>query len=116
MIQTAFRVGFVAALVLSFVVALSTPVHTGIVHGDKWLHLIAYLGLGLLGFLAWPKHSLTVCMVLLAHGALVEVAQSMTTHRMGDIWDWLADAAGVLLALLIYRHILRPITRRWTTD
>ena len=29
----------------------------------------------------------------------MEVAQSFTTHRVGDPWDWLADAVGLLVLL-----------------
>ena len=36
---------------------------------------------------------------LMVYGAAMEVAQSFTAHRVGDPWDWLADAVG-LLALL----------------
>lgn len=109
MVQVTLRILFLTALGLSFWVALSTPVQTGIEHGDKWLHFAAYFGLGLLGLLAWPRHTLAVCVVLLSHGALVEIAQSMTSHRMGDLWDWLADSLGVLAAWTVYRRLIFPL-------
>lgn len=107
MITKLLRLAFVTAMLLSFAVALAPApeLPSGIDHADKIAHFLAYLGLGLIGLFAWPRHALAVCVVLLAHGALVEVAQSLTGYRYGDVQDWLADAAGVLVALLIHRRV-----------
>lgn len=107
MITKLLRFAFVTAMLLSFAIALAPApeLPSGIDHADKIAHFLAYLGLGLLGLFAWPRHALAVFLVLLSHGALVEVAQSLTGHRYGDVWDWLADASGALAALLIHRSI-----------
>ena len=49
--------------------------------------------------LAWPQQPLAIALGLLVYGAAMEVAQSFTTHRFGDPWDWLADAVGLLVLL-----------------
>ena len=54
------------------------------------------------GWYGVPRHVFVLASIalgLLAYGAAMEVAQSFTAHRVGDPWDWLADAVG-LLALL----------------
>ncbi len=107
--STLLRIAFVAALLSSFAVALlpSPDLPPTVDHADKLFHFLVYFGLGVLGLCAWPRHTLRVCLLLLGHGALVEIAQSLTDYRQGDIWDWLADAAGALAALLLHRLFTR---------
>ena len=71
---------------------------------DKLEHALAYAGMGVLGLLAWPGRRTAVAVALLAHGALIELAQSTTAHRLGDPADWLADALGVGIALWLVRR------------
>lgn len=110
------RVGFGAALLASFMLALapSPDLPGDFEHTDKLGHVLAYTALGVLGLLAYPRHTLAVCALLLTHGAAVEFAQSLTEHRHGDILDWLADAAGVWLALIGRRALdtLRRVRNR----
>jgi len=108
-LRTTLRVVFMIALVAAFAAGLSTPseVPDLLEHQDKFGHFLAFLALGLLGFTAWPNHRLAIMVLLLAHGALMEYAQSMTTHRRGDPWDWLADAMGAGTAALIVKWIDR---------
>lgn len=112
--STLLRIAFFIALLSSFAVALapSPDLPSEIDHADKIVHFAAYFGLGALGLFAWPRHAPWVCLLLLAHGALVELAQSLTTYRQGDLWDWLADAAGVVAAFVFYRLFSRTQRRR----
>ncbi|WP_323001866.1 VanZ family protein [Denitromonas sp.] len=99
------RLFFWAALAAVLVLSLA-PVPAGHMvfsWQDKLEHALAFLALGVLGGLAWPGRTGRLAAGLLAYGALIELAQSMTTHRMGDPWDWLADAAGVGLAMALWR-------------
>lgn len=99
------RVAFCAALATVLVLSL-LPVPAGLQvfsWQDKLEHAAAFLALGLLGQFAWPRHARHVAGGLLAYGALIEVAQSFTAWRTGDAADWLADALGVGLALLVVR-------------
>ncbi|HRQ57852.1 MAG TPA: VanZ family protein [Azoarcus taiwanensis] len=110
MTPTVLRLAFAAALLSSFALALlpSPDLPAEVEHADKIAHFIAYFGLAALGLFVWPRHAFRVCVLLLAHGALVELAQSLTDYRQGDIWDWLADAAGVAAALVVHQ-----LLRHW---
>jgi VanZ family protein len=75
---------------------------------DKLLHALAFGGLALLLARAvhWyrPRATLTRKLWLGAVGSsalgmLLEVCQAFTTYRSADIFDWLADTVGALLAL-----------------
>lgn len=74
---------------------------------DKIEHAILFALLMGLGASAWPRHLLALTAVLLVYGAAMEVAQSFTTYRFGDIWDWIADALGVAVAFAVARWRLR---------
>ncbi|MCO5106087.1 MAG: VanZ family protein [Burkholderiaceae bacterium] len=74
------------------------PLGTG---WDKTDHLVAFLGLGLLGLPAWPSRRARVLVGLLLYGALIEVLQGFTVYRQSDWRDWVADAVGAGLAVLV---------------
>ena len=64
---------------------------------DKEAHAIAFGGLLAVSFLAFPtmrRNDLTIAALVL--GAAIEVAQAIA-HRDGNVTDWLADAAGILI-------------------
>jgi len=99
------RAAFLVALLLAFVVALlPVPATPELVAGqDKLGHFAAFVALGLLGLSAWPARPGAVFVTLLAYGYAIEAAQSLTAHRTGDVWDWLADALGAATALVLHR-------------
>ena len=76
--------------------------------GDKLLHAAAYFVFGLLclrafhGGLRAPRTQAAWSAMLLAigYGAFDEIHQSWVPGRYSSVPDWLADAAGALLALL----------------
>ena len=70
---------------------------------DKAQHALAFLMLGGLGLVAYPKTARLVLMGLLFYGAVIELAQAATGWRYGDVQDWFADAVGVAAAYLIWR-------------
>lgn len=102
---------FVFALVAVFWLALQpAPDVIQIVSWqDKIEHAILFAVLMLLGSLAWPDRMLAIVLGLLAYGAAMEVAQSFTDYRFGDLWDWVADAIGVLLAAIPARLLASRI-------
>lgn len=106
------RGGFAIALVAVFVLALlpPPPVPEVMNSQDKAGHFIAFVGLGLLGLAAWPRHARAVAVALLAYGALIEVAQMLTTLRHAELLDLLADATGIATAI-----VLRALRRRAAT-
>lgn len=103
------RAAFLIALVAVFVLALLPPPPMPEVMDsqDKAGHFLAFVGLGLLGLAAWPRQTSMLVLALLVYGALIEVAQMLTTLRQAEMLDWLADAAGVATAV-----VLRALRRR----
>lgn len=116
--RSSFGRGLVAKLPLLFwsVLAVVTylmlielpPKHGGWPYWDKVQHLLVFLLLTGLAFLAYSKlRGLSVALLIL-YGAIIEWLQSsLTLTRMASIGDWLADVAGVLLTLLLYIMIAK---------
>ena len=75
---------------------------------DKIEHALAFATLALLAYAGWPRHPLRIAAGLLLYGAAMELAQSQTSHRFGDPWDWVADAVGLL--------VLVPLVMRGYAD
>jgi VanZ family protein len=99
-----------STVVLSFV----EPPGAGLGHGiDKVQHALAYFVTMLTALLAavwrpgrgpgpFPGARWLIAAGALACGALIEIVQSVsTTNRQGDVRDWLAEVAGVGLALVV---------------
>lgn len=67
---------------------------------DKEAHALAFYTLTALGLLAAPRvRKSDVVLGLLAFGAFIEVVQSFI-GRDGDVFDWLADGLGIMMAYL----------------
>ena len=100
-VRTIFRILFCTLLLAVFWLALMPAPNIAklVSWQDKIEHAALFAGLALLALAAWPQRPLAIALGLLVYGAAMEVAQSFTAHRVGDPWDWLADAVG-LLALL----------------
>lgn len=94
----------VAVIVLSLVPPPPMPAQTPH-HFDKLLHFGAYFALmfAAVQLFARLRVLLPVALALAALGVLMELAQAMLVPhlRMLDVWDALANAAGVLVALLL---------------
>jgi VanZ family protein len=70
---------------------------------DKFHHICAYGALFLLLTRAYgQKYGLWLLAVSLAlFGLAIEISQSFTTYRQGDLWDMAANIGGIILAWLI---------------
>jgi VanZ family protein len=69
---------------------------------DKLEHAIAYLGLAVLGGLAFPNHLWRMVGGLFTFGVGVEVFQAlMALGRQGDPADALANTLGIALGLVL---------------
>ncbi len=81
--------------------------------GDKFEHSLAFVTLGLLAALAFPKVGLVrIGERLSFFGALIEVCQAVPAlHRDCDIWDWVTDTVAITLVLIIV-HGLRQLRAR----
>ncbi len=103
---------FLAILSLSAVPKLNLGL--GIKAGDKYLHFIAYFGLSLMWYFALKDRlnqkifKIFVPLGLIFYGIILEGLQSgLTTYRTGDIYDAIANTAGVIVALILFRKIIK---------
>lgn len=99
------RVAFCAALLAVFVLALLPAPYEPKLFSwqDKVEHLLIFSGITLLGRAAWSHHFGAAAGGILLYGAAMELAQSLTTYRLGDVRDWVADAIGVAVAAMLAR-------------
>jgi hypothetical protein len=70
---------------------------------DKAQHALAFGVLMLLGFLAYPRDFWKLAISLILYGVAIEVIQSCTGWRSGELLDAVADAVGILLSGLLIR-------------
>lgn len=70
---------------------------------DKAQHAFGFLGLTVLGLVAHPRHRPQLVAGLLLYGVCIELAQSVSGWRQGDVADWLADAIGIVAGTLLFR-------------
>lgn len=93
-------VGVVAVVCLSL---MSNPPDSGVEHGDKLGHLLAYAGLmGWWGQL--EKRSVRLFVLFVALGAALELAQGLTPMREPSLADMLANTVGVALGGVLTRY------------
>lgn len=86
----------------------------GIANFDKVAHFAIFFLLSGLFWKAFKIQFWKIALFLAVYGALVEVVQEYLTPRTGDIWDWLADMAGVLAFFLVRSlwHRCRPRSKK----
>jgi VanZ family protein len=106
------RVVFWLAAVFAFVMAvLPHPPQLPGAPSDKVQHIVAFLVLGCLASVAYPRTSPVYLAVGLSlFGAVIELVQLIPSlNRDGDPVDWLADtaAAGLMLIFLRWSRVRR---------
>lgn len=78
---------------------------------DKAQHAGAFTGLAMLCHASYKDLHWRASLALLAYGAAIELAQTVTGWRSGDWLDLLADALGILVGggiMACLHHIKRP--------
>lgn len=75
---------------------------------DKAQHALGFGALTISGMLAYPHRQRALVLGLLFFGAAIECAQASTTWRQGDVLDWLADAVGIVVIVIVARVLARP--------
>jgi len=113
-IQSSIRVSF-GVLVAAVFVACMIPVPEALTvfsWQDKLEHVLSFLCLAVLGMIGWPRRVGQLTTGLVLYGGLIEVAQSFTSWRSGDVLDWLADSVGVMLGLAAIVALRRPGSAR----
>ena len=110
----AFAVTVLVSLAVLFAPASDVPsAPPGV---DKVVHLLLFTALAVAGRWAGTRPGPLV-VLLLAYGAVSEVVQALSAlQRSGSVVDWLADAAGVGLGVLLWaageRRSTRAVLRR----
>lgn len=99
--KTVFWISLAGILVLSLLPTEQLPPQTAQVW-DKAQHAIGFFWLGLCGHAAYPQAGFRVLAWVLLWGVAIELAQTLTSWRQGDVLDWLADALGAGLATLVW--------------
>jgi VanZ family protein len=69
-------------------------------------HLAAFAVIGGLFCLAYPRHIVLVCLIVLGSAVLLEFAQLLTPDRHGRIQDAIEKMAGGVVGILAGRVIL----------
>jgi VanZ family protein len=103
------RAGFAAVVLVSLVVlfAPGRDVPPSPHEVDKLVHGGLFLALALTGSWAGVRRA-ALAVLLLLYAAASELLQTVPAlQRDGSIGDWLADAAGVLLGLLLAAALAR---------
>jgi VanZ family protein len=82
---------------------------------DKAAHFVLYGLLGVLSTLCWKKagrwpHLLLPIVLALAVGVADEVNQRTVAGRSSDVFDWIADAAGVATGCWLVLKMSRKTT------
>ena len=74
---------------------------------DKVVHTLAFAALAMVGLRAYPTHLLIVCILLVALGGMIEIAQGYTSTRAQEWEDFLADILGVSFGVVLARLLWR---------
>lgn len=81
---------------------------------DKYLHFIAYFTLCLLWYFALKDRlhryvfRILIPVGLILYGIILEGLQGgLTTYRTADIYDAVANTAGVLVAMFLFNRLLK---------
>lgn len=100
---------FLVLLGVGLVLALIPSPDTGDIHvNDKVMHTTAFFVYAILLDMASHKDFWRFQVpMLLGYGALIEVLQSFTPWRMFSVFDFAADALGLVLYWLLFRIILK---------
>ena len=101
------RVLFWVSVIATAVVAtMPQPIQVSWSFSDKLQHLLTFLLLTMLGFLAHREQRRSVALGLIGFGLLIELLQALPiVGRQADAYDWLADCLGIGAAVLILHLI-----------
>ena len=99
---------FVAYSLVAYVIyssLTSSPVHVDVSYFDKYAHTVGYFILmGWFMQLYHSKRGVTICAVsLIIMGVSLEFLQELTGYRYYEVYDMMANTAGVLLACLLIK-------------
>ena len=115
--RNALFVAIAATIILAVLSLSAVPklnLSLGIKAGDKYLHFIAYFGLSILWYFALRDKinekvfKIVVPLGLILYGIILEGLQSgLTTYRTGDVYDAMANTAGVVVGMILFNKIIK---------
>ena len=115
--RNALFVAIAATIILAVLSLSAVPklnLSLGIKAGDKYLHFIAYFGLSILWYFALRDKinekvfKILVPLGLILYGIILEGLQSgLTTYRTGDVYDAMANTAGVIVGMILFNRIIK---------
>ncbi len=82
-------------------------------HSDKYGHFIAYFVLSLSWFFFYSNYKkkikkYIISIFIISYGIILEVLQGLlTTYRQADVYDFLANSVGVILAAILFEKLNR---------
>jgi uncharacterized membrane protein len=107
-----FVLAYMMVLVLGILSLIPGPDIGG---SDKIAHFVSYAALS-----AWfslivqqRKTLWRILIGLISYGLLLELLQSLTSYRFGDLADVIANSLGVIAGLVFYFSPLRRILRKF---
>ncbi|HEX6334600.1 MAG TPA: VanZ family protein [Flavisolibacter sp.] len=78
------------------------------IYFDKWVHIGLFAVLVFLWNNVFPGHTWLIIIAAGIYGLLVEWVQgTWVPNRSFDIYDWTADAAGIILGLFVWLRAVR---------
>jgi len=89
--------GYVALMVLLFLVPVPTTPLAELNHVDKLVHFAVFLGFALLFYIDHASRVGRTLLISFAFAAGIELMQWGLPYREGDWWDFVAGAAGATL-------------------
>ncbi len=107
--RVALLLGVVAVSVLSLIPSEELP---EISVSDKIQHGAAYLALAVAVVLAFPRRltRLGAGLGLFVLGMVLELLQILVPGRYFDVWDMVANGAGVVLGYTVTHFVMRRMT------
>jgi VanZ family protein len=86
---------------------------------DKLLHALAYMVLAFLLVAAWElsvgrlngRHLTAAWLAVVVWAAIDEITQ-IPVRRVADFWDWVADATGAAIGILLFIIVRRLVECR----
>lgn len=108
--QQKWRILFWAFLgLVTFLLLIElAPKPPSIPYLDKFEHAFVFAILYVLGMQAYKPYPYWLAGALILYGGIMEPIQSFCTlTRQGSVYDWLADIAGLLLAMLLMKQVAK---------
>lgn len=114
--RNAYLIAFLLTAIILYLSLTSVPNSVSIGNKDKVLHSLAYFCLALSWLFAVKQShqniflKLMIILSVIIYGIVIEVLQErLTSNRMMDIYDALANSFGALLALLVFGFLLKQL-------